>query len=82
MEQTSACMAGGEACAPPPEKPRHFALSRTTDQVLQILLHGDLSRLRAETVAAELGVSCTTLRRRLRADHTTYLPKESGWLLK
>jgi AraC-like DNA-binding protein len=72
MEQPHTCNAGGEVCAPPSEKPRHFALSRTTDRVLQILLHGDLSRLRADTVAAELGVSCTTLRRRLRADHTTY----------
>ena len=57
---------------PPPEKPRHFALSRTTDRVLQILLRGDLSRLRAESVAEELGMSSTTLRRRLRADHTSY----------
>ncbi len=72
MDQPTARVAGVPSCAPPPDKPRHFALSRTTDQVLQILLHGDLSRLRAETVAAELGMSCTTLRRRLRADHTTY----------
>ena len=35
---------------PPPEKPRHFALSRTTDRVLQILLKGDLFRLRASSV--------------------------------
>jgi len=57
---------------PPPEKPRYFALSRTTDRVLQILLNGDLARLRAETVAESLGMSGTTLRRRLRADHTCY----------
>ena len=57
---------------PPPEKPRHFALSRTTDKVLQILLTGDLSRLRAESVAEALHMSSTTLRRRLRADHTCY----------
>ncbi len=56
----------------PLEKPRHFPLSRTTDRVLQILLQGDLSRLRAESVAERLGMSCTTLRRRLRADHTNY----------
>ena len=55
-----------------PEKPRYHPLSRTTDRVLQILLDGDLYRLRAESVAEQLGVSCTTLRRRLRADHTTY----------
>ncbi len=57
---------------PPPDKPRHFALSRTTDRVLQILLTGDLSRLRAESVAETLCMSATTLRRRLRADHTCY----------
>ncbi len=56
----------------PLEKPRHFPLSRTTDRVLQILLQGDLSRLRADSVAERLGMSCTTLRRRLRADHTNY----------
>ena len=57
---------------PPAEKPRHFALSRTTDKVLQILLQGDLSRLRADSVAESLHMSGTTLRRRLRADHTCY----------
>jgi AraC-like DNA-binding protein len=45
---------------------------RTTDRVLQILLSGDLARLRAESVAESLGISPTTLRRRLRADHTHY----------
>lgn len=54
------------------DKPRHYALSRTTDQVLRILLRGDLSRLRADSVAETLGISGTTLRRRLRADHTSY----------
>jgi AraC-like DNA-binding protein len=54
------------------DKPRHFPLSRTTDRVLQILLNGDLARIRADRVAEELGISCTTLRRRLRADHTSY----------
>lgn len=49
-----------------------FALHRTTDRVLQILLRGDLARLRADSVARELGMSGTTLRRRLRADHTCY----------
>lgn len=48
------------------------ALSRTTDRVLGILLDGDLSRLRADTVAESLGISATTLRRRLRSDHTSY----------
>jgi AraC-like DNA-binding protein len=52
--------------------PRYMPLSRTTDRVLQILLRGDLSRIRSERVAEELGISCTTLRRRLRADHTSY----------
>jgi AraC family transcriptional regulator, mar-sox-rob regulon activator len=62
----------GEDTVPPPEKPRYYSMSRTTDQVLQILLAGDLSRLRADSVAEQLGMSGTTLRRRLRADHTTY----------
>ncbi len=52
----------------PASSPRY----RTTDQVLQILLSGDLSRLRADGVAESLGISATTLRRRLRADHTSY----------
>jgi len=50
----------------------HIPVQRTTDRVLHILLRGDLARLRAESVARELGMSCTTLRRRLRADHTCY----------
>jgi AraC-like DNA-binding protein len=52
--------------------PAYMPLSRTTDRVLRILLEGDLSRLRAESVAESLGISCTTLRRRLRSDHTNY----------
>lgn len=55
-----------------PAKHHHCTLSRTTDRVLHILLGGDLSRLRASSVAGELGMSGTTLRRRLRADHTCY----------
>jgi AraC-like DNA-binding protein len=51
---------------------RYLYQSRTTDRVLHILLRGDLSRLRAETVAQQLGMSCTTLRRKLRHDHTHY----------
>jgi len=50
----------------------YFNLCRTTDKVMQILLAGDLSRLRADSVAQQLGMSATTLRRRLRADHTNY----------
>ena len=57
---------------PPPDKARYLALSRTTDRVLQILLDGNLARLRADSVAESLGMSATTLRRRLRADHTCY----------
>jgi AraC family mar-sox-rob regulon transcriptional activator len=72
MEQTLPHRSDREIDLPLPEKPRHFPLSRTTDRVLQILLRGDLSRLRADSVAAELGMSGTTLRRRLRADHTSY----------
>jgi AraC-like DNA-binding protein len=51
---------GWDDSIPPPEKPHHFALSRTTDRVLKILL------------GESLGMSGTTLRRRLRADHTCY----------
>lgn len=72
MEQPRTALPEREAFVPPPEKHRHFALSRTTDRVLQILLRGDLSRLRADSVAEQLGMSGTTLRRRLRADHTSY----------
>lgn len=53
-------------------KARYLPLSRTTDRVLRLLLDGDLSRLRAESVSETLGISCTTLRRRLRNDHTSY----------
>lgn len=52
----------------PGTQPRY----RTTDRVLQILLNGDLARLRAESVAESMAISPTTLRRRLRADHTHY----------
>jgi AraC family mar-sox-rob regulon transcriptional activator len=72
MEQMITPGKGWDDSIPPPEKPRHFALSRTTDRVLQILLSGDLARLRADSVAESLGMSSTTLRRRLRADHTCY----------
>ena len=47
-------------------------LSRTSLCVIDLLLHGDLSRLRSEEVADHLHVSPTTLRRRLRADRTNY----------
>ena len=40
--------------------------------MLRILLDGDLARLRAELVAEQMGISATTLRRRLRDDHTSY----------
>ena len=72
MEQASPTQAGWDDVMSPPAKPHHFSICRTTDRVLQILLHGDLSRLRADSVAQELGMSSTTLRRRLRADHTCY----------
>ena len=72
MEQPFATMRDWDNPLPPPDKPAYMALSRTTDCVLQILLDGDLSRLRADSVAESLGMSSTTLRRRLRADHTCY----------
>ena len=45
-------------------------LSRTTLSVIDLLLNGDLLRLRSEEVADTLHISPTTLRRRLRADGT------------
>ena len=69
--QLTSCV-GGVRRISPAEKSRHFPLSNTTDRVLKLLLGGDLARLRATSVAEELGISGTTLRRRLRADHTTY----------
>ena len=48
------------------------SLSKTTAKVLHLLLTSDLSRLRSESVADELGISPTTLRRRLRADRLNY----------
>jgi AraC-like DNA-binding protein len=72
MEQTQLSYDGGGKPLPPPEKPGYLPLSRTTDKVLQILLGGNLARLRADSVAESLGMSSTTLRRRLRADHTCY----------
>ena len=71
MEQTTPSHAGRDG-SPSPAINHHFTLCRTTDRVLQILMRGDLARLRADTVAEELGMSGTTLRRRLRADHTCY----------
>ena len=47
-------------------------LSRTTLSVIDLLLSGDLLRLRSEEVADTLHISPTTLRRRLRADGTNY----------
>ena len=56
MELSVTPAAGWKGRFPPPEKPRHFALSRTTDRVLDILLTGDLARLRADNVAEKLGM--------------------------
>ena len=53
-------------------EPAYLPLSRTTDRVLRIMLDGDLTRVRAEKIADTLGISGTTLRRRLRDDHTSY----------
>jgi len=48
MEHTLTPDYGLNDTLPPPEKPRYLALSRTTDRVLQILVSGDLARLRAD----------------------------------
>ncbi len=72
MEQHTSVSVEALTPAASADKHPYLPLSRTTDRVLQILLTGDLYRLRADTVAGELGMSGTTLRRRLRADHTSY----------
>ena len=72
MNSSLAILPRRQHYTPPPPKPRFFSLSKTTDKVLQILLGGDLARIRADGVAEKLGMSGTTMRRRLKADHTTY----------
>ena len=72
MEQSLISQQDWDDALPPPEKTGYLALSRTTDKVLKILLSGNLARLRADSVAKSLGMGSTTLRRRLRADHTCY----------
>lgn len=74
MEQTQTAITSARwrDARPAASVRHHYAESRTTDRVLHILLRGDLSRLRVDTVAAQLGMSATTLRRRLRLDHTHY----------
>ncbi len=72
MEQSLSSIIDGGALLPPPAKSNYLPLSHTTERVLQILLEGDLARLRSDSVAESLGMSGTTLRRRLRADHTCY----------
>ena len=47
-------------------------LSRTSLSVIDLLLNGDLLRLRSEEVADAVHISPTTLRRRLRADGIHY----------
>ncbi len=64
-------LTGGEAACASRAAPDNRQY-RTTDRVLRLLLDGDLARMRADSVAETLGISATTLRRRLRADHTCY----------
>ena len=67
-------------CAPePPERLLEFfdprpqrPLSHTTLKVIDVLLTGDLSRIRSETVADSLRINPTTLRRRLSRDNMSY----------
>ena len=47
-------------------------LSRTTLRVIDVLLTGDLSRIRSDTLSDSLRVSPTTLRRRLSRDSLSY----------
>jgi AraC-like DNA-binding protein len=72
MEHTTILAVEGRQCRLPSTVDRDDYRYRTTDRVLKILLEGDLARLRADSVAETLGMSGTTLRRRLRADHTCY----------
>lgn len=72
MEHAMPLSSGETRCCLSSEKPSTQHRYRTTDRVLQILLNGDLSRVRADSVAESMGISPTTLRRRLRADHTHY----------
>ena len=72
MELSHAPIDGRGDNAPHEINDSQYRLYRTTDRVLKILLNSDLSRLRADSVAESLGISPTTLRRRLRADHTHY----------
>jgi len=48
------------------------SFSHTTLRVINLLMTGDLSRLRSDHIADELGISPTTLRRRLRVDNISY----------
>mgnify|MGYP001824294351 FL=1 len=70
MEHAMPLGTGEGSCCLRSEQPGAQYSSRTTDRVLQILLNGDLSRLRAYSVAENMGIRPTTLRRRMRADHT------------
>ena len=72
MEHAQTSALEERLCCLPAEESRGYQRYRTTDRVLNILLEGDLARLRADSVAESLGMSSTTLRRRLRADHTCY----------
>ena len=66
----------------PPEPPERLLefferkpqtpLSHTTLKVIDVLLTGDLSRIRSETLADSLRISPTTLRRRLSRDGMSY----------
>ncbi len=72
MEHAMPLSSGESRCCMSPEQLGTRHRYRTTDRVLQILLNDDLSRVRADSIAESMGISPTTLRRRLRADHTHY----------
>ena len=56
MDYSQISPQGGDEALPPPEKPGYLALSRTTDRVLQILLGGNLARLRADSDITQCGM--------------------------
>ena len=70
IPNTPARCADGSLCAITGKAPHE--LSRTSLSVIDLLLNGDLLRLRSEEVADAVHISPTTLRRRLRADGIHY----------
>lgn len=56
----------------PPRIKRNYDSSNTTHAVLRTLLNNDLGCCNANYVARSLGISASTLRRRLKEDNTSF----------